>query len=291
MNKLTQNEPFNQNSTQKNNDFYADVALVNLKPTSYSGIFNSQNSIEFIYCLSGNLKLSFPSEAVILGEGDFVFINAGSSHSLNTASPEDSHYCISFTPETVSPQAGGSLPDAAYFFSLLPEYKIFRTCPDSYYIYRLCKRCEENFGHDKFSKRLLLSATLMEISAYIFEKCAGTAKNNEPHIKNSIFADTVAFINQNYATATLYDAAKNMSMSYSYFSRRFKSEFNTSFSKYLTGVRIQKSVELLSSTAMSVSAIALACGFSNLSHFTKCFKEEKGITPNKFRSLTDENIL
>ena len=38
----------------------------------------------------------------------------------------------------------------------------------------------------------------------------------------------------------------------------------------------------------SLTDIALDCGFYDLSHLSRCFREEFGQTPREFRALLDE---
>jgi AraC-like DNA-binding protein len=49
-------------------------------------------------------------------------------------------------------------------------------------------------------------------------------------------------------------------------------------------VRIEKSKKLLTENSISISAIALQCGFKDQSYFTKVFKKETGTSPKKYRN-------
>ena len=48
--------------------------------------------------------------------------------------------------------------------------------------------------------------------------------------------------------------------------------------------RIKKAAILLDDSSLSVSDIAINCGFDNISYFIRKFKEYQGITPKKYRS-------
>lgn len=84
-------------------------------------------------------------------------------------------------------------------------------------------------------------------------------------------------------TVTLKSAAGIAHMSPAYFSKKFKDVTGFGFKEYLTNVRIQDSENLLLSTALPVTEIALACGFSDGNYFGDAFKKVKGISPNQFR--------
>lgn len=57
-----------------------------------------------------------------------------------------------------------------------------------------------------------------------------------------------------------------------------------SLHKYLQTYRISKATELLSATELSVDEISVRVGFSDLAHFSKCFKRHTGYTPSAFRA-------
>ena len=48
-------------------------------------------------------------------------------------------------------------------------------------------------------------------------------------------------------------------------------------------MRINIARKLLEKTEMSVSAIAQEAGFYDLSHFSRIFKRERGVTPGQYR--------
>ncbi len=52
---------------------------------------------------------------------------------------------------------------------------------------------------------------------------------------------------------------------------------------YLNSFRLEKGMQLLKSTRLSVTEIADQCGFSSASYFTELFTRQKGCTPSQFR--------
>lgn len=264
--------------------FFIDVTFRKIKPMPYTGIFHYHESPELIFCHSGKMKITLLEGEIILEPGDFLFINSNIPHSTDPYEGENEHYYIKFDAAVLDIKASRPLPNPKHFLYLLSDYSVFRNSKESEQIHALFQRCVDNFSHNNFTKRLILQASVMEIMAYVFERGLENPSAEETQ-NNKVLLDTAEFINQNYTTVTLEKAAKNASMSYSYFSRLFKKFFNTSFSKYVSKIRVEKSLSLLSNSSLSITEIALECGFSNLSHYVKCFKAEKGITPNKFRSL------
>jgi AraC family transcriptional regulator len=71
-------------------------------------------------------------------------------------------------------------------------------------------------------------------------------------------------------------------------SREFHRYFGCTIGAYVRQVRIAHAQRLLSLDGMSVAEIALACGFSDQSHFTTQFRRLTGLPPKKFRDSNCE---
>lgn len=67
-------------------------------------------------------------------------------------------------------------------------------------------------------------------------------------------------------------------------SRDFHKYFHCNLGEYLRELRVEKSLKLLNEYE-SLSEVALECGFSDQSHFIRCFKENIGVTPLKYKNL------
>lgn len=76
--------------------------------------------------------------------------------------------------------------------------------------------------------------------------------------------------------------ALNMFMSRSNFYRKIKGLFNMSPNDYLRLFRLRKSIELLQGGEHRIGEVYISVGFSSPSYFTKCFKDQYGVTPKKY---------
>ena len=65
--------------------------------------------------------------------------------------------------------------------------------------------------------------------------------------------------------------------------RKFQAVTQQTPSEFIRSIRLKHGAELLRSTEQSVSEVAYAVGFTSPQYFIKCFKEEFGETPKKFR--------
>jgi two-component system response regulator YesN len=78
-------------------------------------------------------------------------------------------------------------------------------------------------------------------------------------------------------------AAEAAHVSPAYLSRLFSQKLNTTFSTYLTDLRIAKASCLLRETGLSIKEIAFAVGFHNPDYFSKVFKKLKGMSVSDAR--------
>jgi AraC family transcriptional regulator len=65
--------------------------------------------------------------------------------------------------------------------------------------------------------------------------------------------------------------------------RAFRSRFRCSMAQLLRRTRIAHARDLLAGRSLTLSEIALACGFSDQPQFTKAFKRATGLTPAQYR--------
>lgn len=87
-------------------------------------------------------------------------------------------------------------------------------------------------------------------------------------------------ISEKHEFFTFDDAALFMGMSPAYFSRVFHQISGMTFSQYLNYVKIEKAVQLLQSDgSLSMTEVAMKCGFATIRNFNRIFKELTGYQP------------
>ena len=79
------------------------------------------------------------------------------------------------------------------------------------------------------------------------------------------------------------DLARRVGMSVRKMQRRFKETFKTTPQKYIGKLRVLAACELLDSTGLAVTEIALRVGFYDHSAFSKKFSELMGVSPREYR--------
>ncbi|MEM8848799.1 MAG: helix-turn-helix domain-containing protein [Pseudomonadota bacterium] len=77
--------------------------------------------------------------------------------------------------------------------------------------------------------------------------------------------------------------AQQVGMSTRQLERLFRRYLNRSPKRYYMELRLSKARNLLMQTDMSIINVALACGFTSPSHFSKCYRAHYGTTPYRER--------
>jgi AraC-like DNA-binding protein/ligand-binding sensor protein len=92
------------------------------------------------------------------------------------------------------------------------------------------------------------------------------------------------YIQENYTRkVSLQEVADASGLSAPYFSTIFKEEMGENLSGYLNRLRVDRAGDMLIETNLSLSEIAVSCGFEDQSWFSKIFKNYTGMSPGKYR--------
>lgn len=92
-------------------------------------------------------------------------------------------------------------------------------------------------------------------------------------------------MNINYNDSlTLESMANYLGLNKCYFCDLFKKETGKTYSQVLNEIRVEKSLELLINTNMTILEIALSVGYNNQNYYNMAFKRIMGTTPFKYRS-------
>lgn len=77
--------------------------------------------------------------------------------------------------------------------------------------------------------------------------------------------------------------AVRMNISSRQLERLFRKYFDATPGQYYLRLRLEAARDLLRRTNRPILDVAVACGFTSTSHFTKCYREHFGLTPTKER--------
>lgn len=94
------------------------------------------------------------------------------------------------------------------------------------------------------------------------------------------------FIHNNYSyDMGVAEIARNVGIDRTYLYRIFMERLGQSPKSYLTGFRLERAAEMLTATELSVTEIALSCGFREVSLFDRHFRGRYGRPPLQYRRM------
>lgn len=148
----------------------------------------------------------------------------------------------------------------------------------------LDRMLEENSIPDEYSREFLqlqmmtLLLSIQRDGIFVYEKI-----RHDNSISSDI-EEALRYIAQNFALPiTLDEVAEQVSLTPTYFSRKFKKFTGTTFKEYMNHIRIRQAKQMLLTTDDTITQIALNCGFNSSNYFKDCFRQRNGVSPSVFR--------
>ncbi len=261
------------------------VAIYNdylkLNPVPY----HWHEELELIVVIKGELKLIIELQHYILKEGDGMFINTGRLHSCEAFNNTD---CIIksfvFHASFIYGEQKSILYQG-YFHALLQEASQNTLLLQGNNCILLLEAYNEFVKKDfayEFAVREKLSSVLLSIIQSSENKPVSNDAKQLRALKRC--KKMMSFIHENYKNdITLLDIASYAHVKESEALRCFKTVLNSSPIKYLKKHRIEQAAILLKVSSLAIIDIGFGCGFSEMSYFSKSFKEVYGLTPSEYR--------
>lgn len=101
--------------------------------------------------------------------------------------------------------------------------------------------------------------------------------------KNERLDESISYLKAHFTEKNcLEHAAFQSGLSRRRFNDIFKNHYGITPNKYLTNLRIEHAKKLLMMNELTVSDVAMHCGFSDIYYFSKVFKKETGINAKSY---------
>jgi DNA-binding response OmpR family regulator len=113
----------------------------------------------------------------------------------------------------------------------------------------------------------------------------GTATAAEP-AEHAFVKKVRELVEANFANYefTVEQLCKLVFMSHSQLHRKLEAITGCSPNKFIRLVRLNKARELLSNPSLSITSVAMDCGYNDPGYFARVFKQDTGLTPQEWRS-------
>lgn len=243
---------------------------------------------------TGSIVISTPNSRNKLMQGDCFFINSGVLHRIQN---QDSNECHVDTLVFHARLLGGNM-DSVFW------RKFIRPVTSNPGITLLCfgKKGKEQQARmitsswlacldGEYGFEIHVRHLLSQLVLYIHkeEQQAEPFDSNKMLHYNERAKKMLTYIREHYQeNITIQAIAGSVSISESECLRCFRKVLGISPIAYVKMHRLQNAAELISTTRWKISYIAQQCGFSEMSYFSKSFRETYHCTPSEYRSMSQD---
>ena len=253
--------------------------------------YHWHEELEFIIVESGKIKISVEFESFILNSGNGIFINSGRFHSCESyENTNPTIKSIVFHPRIIYGDIN-SIYYKKYLSNLLKEnnlnfYKFKNDVQiekemiqEILYGYNLHETLSDGY---EFCIRECLTKVIMSIINSIDMGLNQVSNKRLRDLKR--YRKMIHYIENHFNQhIALCDIAKSSTISESESLRCFNHILGISPIQYVKKCRLQKAQSMLLTTTQSIIDIGFGCGFSEMSYFSKSFKNRYGSTPSSYR--------
>lgn len=246
---------------------------------------------EILLELSGTVVNTVNGKSRILRPGDISFINIGALHNLSGMSEDHEHRDIYISPEQLK-RVCLSIFDADFYDRLIfsddpadielpPEE--FDAIKSRLIALETAYSLAESESEREISRKCVL-AVIVEILGSHYE-----ALNSKREGSPGWMVEFLRRVQAPEVFSKSVDEIIGMSgYSHTHFCLLFKQSYHKSFKSYINELRLSYARSMLIATDSSVLDISLTVGYNSLSHFIQCFKNNVGVTPQKYRTMNNK---
>lgn len=226
----------------------------------------------FFYTVKGECFISIDNHSFVIKAGQLAFLPKGKMRVYTHVSEEFIMYEMAFSAKLGEENLMEYLElcDGDYAVDVKDREKMSAYFEES---------CRKEMRRDPIFD-LGWGANIIRIIAEYAE-----AHRIKSGVDGKVFAPVVEYMLQNIEKPIkTQELAEIVYMQTTYFIRRFGAVYGLSPQSYLSGMRMNKAMELLSSTDMPIEKIAKSVGIPDTSYFSRVFKKHCGTSPGAYRA-------
>lgn len=125
----------------------------------------------------------------------------------------------------------------------------------------------------------------------LYRECREMNNRDAVSATRAVYLDAVRYIHENYMhDIGCESVAKYLNYSPSYMRYIFKREDTLTLSQKIAEVRLENAKNLLVNTRLSITDIAIHCGFCDSNYFSTVFKKRFAVTPSAYRRFHSRTV-
>lgn len=276
------------------NDLFVNIPgnILLSKHYRYTPVFTHQHEFFEILCVyEGTVNTTIQGIQHMLKEGDICIIPPNTKHSIGIFDDSTalniivraSTFQSTFFQTFAADSALSSFFSHVLYHKTEGNYLIFHTGDDLVIRSMIEDLYIEYLGHQKYCSSFLNSILMM-----LWATLLRYHENNMESILTKEYSgtsitDVLNYLNQNYHSITLHEAAEHFGYSTSHFSTLIKAGTGRTFLQIIKDIKLSQACRALRETTLSIPAICELVGYESPGHFMRTFKKVYGMTPGEFR--------
>lgn len=237
--------------------------------------------IEINHVKKGNCILHLDRESIGFREGETMIITSGVNHTFEAGTEGTTLMQLEFLPEIFTrfdPGAKDKLTGLTSVILFSEENRLIKIVNNiriMQVVQRIVNELKQKGPYYHHLVVMYYAELLILIYRYMDEAYL-------PICTNESLKKAISFIRLNYPSdITMTRVAEQAGIGERHLRNLFTHHLNLSPLDYLNQIRINKSIELLRNSEMSIKEISFQCGFKSPQYFSRVFKQQTGITPRE----------
>lgn len=263
---------------------YVRRGTLSLYP-DYTAPSHWHDDIEFIFVFDGEMQYNINGESVTIKKNEGIFINTKQLHfGFSTQKKECNFLCILLHPILLcaTPAYEKNFVVPLLNNCKIPYIKLNRNVLWKSEILDNLLRIDSVISHK--TAPLKIQNTFITIWTLLYENVKKQDKTQIQNTDITIIKNMLFYIQNEYQKKiTLSDIAASGAISESKCCKLFSKYIGRTPNGYLTQYRLDKSIDYLKNTDMSITEIAHSVGFNGSSYFAEIFHKYYKKSPSHYR--------
>ncbi len=264
------------------NDFWIEHRYT---ASNYKLPHHYENTYQIVFLLAGKILYQVGEKEYQVSKGGMIVLNTLEEHTLKVLEYPYERYVIQIRPDFFQHEV--KYPEVIAVFIKRPaDFSHLLTVAEPVwnYLHDVIREMEKEYLNRKKYWEMYVGADLRRMFITIFRECADVLSMMKIGNGVTVAYNVMNYLNHHFAEdISVNSIAAALFLNRDYISHVFKDETGYSVMAYVISLRINRAKLLLAETDRSITDIAMECGYTDFTYFSKQFKKHTNMSPSKFR--------
>jgi len=218
-------------------------------------------------------------------EGNLILLNTLEVHSLEVLEYPYERYIFQMSPTFFQHEV--KYPEIISIFIKKPgDFNHCIELPEKtgLYVYQCMIELEREYKNKDSYWDMIVGSDLRRMFIRLFRDCKNQLSKEPIDTTAAIGYKVLHFLDEHFTDdISVSMVADKLFLSKHYIAHAFHAATGYSIIDYTIMLRMNRAKAMLMETNQSISDIAVSCGYTDFTYFTKIFKKNTGVTPRQFR--------